>query len=142
MRIQMLNRTDAEKVFGTYYNCTASTMAKDAVAQLDVGASQDGSRITTPTTNYLDLVIGIVDAAIATLSYGEVQIYGYRGTSAIRSSTDDAAGLKLLPIAGSTWLSTGGGAGDGRDGHFCLMSSIVSSSAAKTVSVPVFIRCM
>ena len=143
MRIQQINRSDAEIVLGVFYNATASTMAVGSVAQLDVGASADGSRITTPTTNYLDLVVGLVYAAITTLEYGFVQMYGYNAAGLTHVATGGAiaAGDKLVPVAGAAYLAYVA-AGDGRDGLFAAIGTIASATVTQTSAIKVFIRCM
>lgn len=145
MRIQQINRSDAEKVFGIYRNYTSGTLAVDTVVQLyAVASAGNGNQITTPTTGSLDLVIGINDASLATMEYGNVQLYGYRATSAlyVASGVTPALGDKLLPVAGQTYLQYGA-AGDGRDGFFAAMGTgVASSTATQKTSVAILVRCM
>lgn len=132
--------TAAEKGFAFFTNVEGSTMAADAVVAIDEGSSCDGNRIVQPNTNFLDLVVGINDASLANGSSGRVQVYGYRATSKLFvTDTTGAAGAKLVPVAGQDYLATVA-AGDGRDGLFAMISSLISSGASKTTTGPIFIR--
>lgn len=140
MIFMKINRTNAERVFGVYTNAEGSTIPADAVCQLDISTDVDGNRIVQPNTNELDAVIGVAHASIATSGVGLVQIYGYRATSKVfRTDTSQAAGLKMVPVAGQDYLASVA-AGDGRDGLFVLVQSI--STSTTTTSLKIHIRCM
>lgn len=137
MRIQQLNRTDAEKVFGAYTNVEGSSIPADAVVQLDVSTSADGNRVVQPNTNELNAVVGVADAAIANSAVGLVQMYGYRGTSKILlTNTSHAVGVKLVAVAGQDYLATSASG----DLLFVLLESHTTGTG--TVSKKVLIRAL
>lgn len=141
MLFKTVGIANAETAFGFYTNSEGSTIAIDSVVAL-YDTTPDGNAICAPNTNFLDLVIGVADAAIVNGDIGRVQTYGYRATSICYiQSTSYAAGCKMVPIAGAVYLNSVA-AGDGRDGLFALLEDVVSSAATTTISKKIFIRCM
>ena len=142
------------RVLASVYNMTASTLARGAVVQYytDAGGTCDGFSVTIPTTNYLDLVAGVVADApqsspgstgIATLTCGFIVTYGvtYYATLYTGASVAPAGGDKLLPVAGQTYLQYVA-VGDGRDGFFCCLSSYASVAGTSSRNISVFVRAM
>ena len=143
------------RVLASVYNMTSATLARGAVVQYYTSAAGlcDGFSVTIPTTNYLDLVAGIVSdspntspssSGILTLTCGFITIYGvvkyanlYTGASVV-----PAVGDKLVPVAGQTYLQYVA-AGDGRDGMFCCLSSYASSTATSSGrNISVYVHAM
>jgi len=140
MLFQRVNRTDAEKVFGIY--TSAAACAADQPVSLDVTTNVDGYHIISTLAANLDCVIGVADAAFTAGAVGLVQVYGYRGTSkCLITDTTYAAGVKMVPVDAKSYLAYAAAA-DGRDGFFAVMASLTSSSASRTASAKIFIRCL
>lgn len=144
------------RVLASVYNMTASTLARGAVvayySALD-GSAVDGFSVSTPITNQLDLVSGIVadnptsapgSTGIATLTCGFIVIYGVTAYASLHTAASQVVpvvGDKLIPVAGQTYL-TYAAAGDGRDGLFCCLSTFASVSVTATTNISVFVRAM
>jgi hypothetical protein len=142
MLLQQLNRNDAEKVFIIVKNLEGATMPKDSAAQMLIDTTMDGNRACQPNTGELDFFLGIVDAAIVSLDFGLVQIYGYRATSKVfQTDTSRAAGSKMVPVAGADYIIYAA-AGDGRDGFLALGEDVATSATSATISKKIFIRAM
>ena len=142
MLFQQVNRTDAEKVFGVY--TAVGALAADMPVCLDISATGNvtGYHISSATAAALDCVVGVTDAAFTASAVGLVQLYGYRATSLVLiTDTSYAAGVKLVPVDQKSYLQYVTTA-DGRDGHFAALVSISTSSASKTGSAKIFIRCL
>lgn len=126
-----------EVVYGAFYNPSASTLPKDSMAQIDITTNADGIRISQPTTAGLIAHVGIVHAAIPTLSYGLVQTYGYRSTSKVLTTdTSQAAGLRLIAVNAQDYAASASAG----DTTLILMESHTTSTG--TVSKKVFIKAM
>lgn len=138
MKIQQLNATDAEKVFGAFTNREGGTIAADAVVQLDfTAATLDGNSIVQPNTGELNAVVGINDASLANGASGLVQLYGYRGTSKILlTNTTQAAGAKLVAVAGQDYLASSASG----DLLFVLLESHTTGTG--TTSKKVLVRAL
>lgn len=135
MRTQEINRTDAEKVFGTYKNVKGSAMAIGDVVVLDISTDVDGHRITQPATASLKADIGIVVEVIADDEHGAVQVHGYHGSASVkRTDTTQAAGLALYPANAVDNLVSSA------SGNFVLLESL--ATATTTTAAKVHIRCM
>ena len=151
MLFQQISRTDAEKVFGSFY--AVSAMNAGQTAQLVGDSTADGNRMTNPLTNQLDLTIGIVAQAIAAGNPGLVQIYGFyigQGTGAstntgvavyVATGVTGNIGDRLVPVANQTYLQYQT-TGDGSSGHFCAIGTIASATATQIKMIYLFIRCM
>lgn len=135
MRTQILNKTDAEKVFGTYKNVKGSAMSAGDVVVLDISTDVDGHRIDQPATASLNADIGIVVETIEDDADGAVQVHGYHGSATVkRTNTTQAAGLALIPANGVDYLVSAA------DGNFVLLESLATST--DPVAAKVHIRCM
>lgn len=141
------------RVLASVYNMTASTLPTGAcVAYYASGAGVcDGFSVTIPTTAMLDLVAGIVAdtdrntsaAGILTLTSGFIVTYGVVYSAALQAAVSSAVAIgdKCVPVAGQTYLSNIG-AGDGRDGFFCCLSTYASSTGAIKRAISCFVRAM
>lgn len=106
MIFQRLNRTDPERVFIVVQANEA--LAIDDVCQWELNsASIDGVKVRQPDTGNLWAYVGLADAAIASGSYGLVQVYGYRSTSRVfQTDTSQSTGVALVPTAGQVYLAS------------------------------------
>jgi hypothetical protein len=120
-------------------------------------AAADCFNVTIPTTNFLDLVAGVVanktnyntgtsapSTSIAPGAVGFIVTHGLADYAYynIAASSLGSIGDKIVPVAGSTNLAYAA-AGDGRDGLFCNLSTIASATASQAgVLTNVFVRAM
>ena len=148
-------REQPESIFIVAQNNIGSgtSMAKDMTAQMDITSAADGVRVVTPTAAGAWAFSGIVDAAIADQDYGLIQVYGYRSSSQVfQTGTSQAAGLPLINSAAASYLLTTASTYTFASNTTvsvtqfpymaALVSSVASSAASATISVPVFLRCL
>lgn len=134
MRLQQINRTDPEKVFGIFYSVAG--VAKDAAVCLDTTSLADGISVIQPTTAGLEAFVGIVDSTIGALSYGLVQIYGYRASSQyLSTNTSVPAGVPLVAANGADSLVS-------TSGHQWVVLLESKTSSSGTQSLKIHIRAM
>jgi hypothetical protein len=104
-------------------------------------SSPDGVRITAPTSAQLNLFRGIVAEAIADSAYGKVQVGGYCATAHLAAVTvTSAAGVTLVPVAGSVNLAVSTGSALGDAGFVYLAEAVVTNTAVQTIKT--FIRAL
>ena len=148
MLFQRTNRSDPERVFIVVLSNEAQA-ADDTVQWELTAASIDGVKVRQPDTANEWAFVGIADAAIASGSYGLVQIYGYRSTSRLfQTNTSINTGVPLVPVAAVVYmasissLTTSSSDVTLQPVFAVLGESIVSSSASATVSRKIFLRAM
>ena len=142
MLFQRINRSDAEKVFMAVQNISGGTLAVNTAVVWDTSSSGDGVRVTTPATDTLSCLVGIVNRAIVDSAYGLVQAYGYRASAVVnRDTTAIVAGDILIPIDASGNLALSGSA-DGKTGFITAGYAVASTNATLAANAPVFIRCL
>jgi hypothetical protein len=142
MTFQRINRTDPEKVFAIYLNCTGGASVAGDAAQLDTG-TLDGIRAVKPTTAGLSLFLGCWATAYANSAYGLVQVYGLNSDAVGVNHTSTAwiAGDILVPVNAVTYFNRSA-ASDGKTG-FVFAGAAVATGSATTVSTGgVFLRCL
>lgn len=110
MRIQRVNRTDADKVWISVKNVSGGTLSKnDNVVLACTGNSADGiSGVAPVSTSFLGWV-GVVHADISDTSYGLAQCWGYRDSVLIShegASVTVTIGDALHLVSGQKGLST------------------------------------
>ena len=158
MLFKRLVREQPESVFVVVQNNTGSgtALVKDQALMMDTGTAQDGVKVKTPATDGLYAFVGVCDAALADQDFGLAQVYGYRSSSIIRTTSSSAssidgsglAGTPLMPIAAASYLAqvTTTFTSTANFTRFpivgVLMSSVVSTTASATVSAPIFLRCL
>lgn len=143
MLIQRINRDDAEKIFIICKNVCGSTMTAGYACVFDVGASVDGVRVTKPETTDMQAFAGVADADIANNAYGKVQIYGYRASAAIYSSTGSSATGDNLTVVGDQWgLTPATSVGTSKAFGFLCEAVSASSSSQYNTTAKVFIRAL
>lgn len=126
-----------EVVYGSFLNPSASTMPKDAIANVDITTNADGIRITQPVTAGLTAMVGVVHADILAGAYGLVQMYGYRSSSKVLTTdTSQPAGVRLIAVNAQDYAASA----TAGDTTLILVESHTTSTG--TVSKKVFIKCM
>lgn len=144
MLFQRVNRSDAEKVYVAIKNNSGATMTAGYAAFWDVEmATPDGvSATNSGTSTTLQAFAGIVDRDIANGSYGIAQVYGYRSSVRILSSTGSSVAgdnLTVVPGAGLTPAATGGTA---KAFGFLCSAVAASSSSQYLTTAACFLRAL
>jgi len=81
MQLQTVNRTDAEKIFGSFTNVAGATMTTGhAVCMTKTVASLDGNQAIQPAAGNLSAFMGLTVADVADNVQGRYQCYGYNGS--------------------------------------------------------------
>lgn len=92
------------KRFKRMYNPTGGTLAANTIVmEMPDAATYAGNEIDAANTDNLNYMAGVVDVAIPTLSWGEVQIGGYRTLISVESTTDIVIGDSLKGVNGQTY---------------------------------------
>ena len=145
MLFKRVSRAAAEQVFVVVKNVSGSTMTAGYSCVWDVSASVDGVRVTQASSTDLQAFAGVVDAAISNGEYGLIQVYGYRSSVYIYSSTGtSAAGDNLIPIAASWGLTplTGVVTSGFKAFGFVCEAVAASSSSQYYTTAKAFIRAL
>ena len=102
MIFKRVSRTGAEVGYIVIQNVSGSTATAGYALVFDVGANVDGVRVTQASATDLQAFVGVADSDIANNAYGLAQVYGYRSSVRIQSSTGSSvAGDNLTVIAGA-----------------------------------------
>ena len=152
MQLTKGNRSDADKIFIIALNVSGSTMTAGYAAAFDTGASADGVRVSQPTAAALNAFAGVADEDIANNGYGRIQIYGYRSSVLISSSTGASATGDPLTTVSSNWALRPfyGGVGIGVSScvmnykafAFLMEAVAASSSSTYSTTAKAFIRAL
>ncbi len=143
MLFKRASRTAPEVAYAVVQNVSGSTMTAGYAAAFDVGASVDGVRVSRPGSERLQTFAGVADADIADDAYGLVQVYGYRASAQIYSSTGSSAAGDNLTVTASQWgLTPAAGAGASKAFGFLCEAVAASSSSQYNTTAKVFIRAL
>ena len=143
MLFQRINRTDAEKIFIICQNVSGSTLTSGYSCVFDVSASVDGVRVTQASSTDTSAFAGVADEDIANSGYGRVQVYGYRSSAAIYSSTgSSAAGDVLSPVAAAWSLTPSATATTSKSFAFLAAAVAASSSSRYNTTAKIFVRAL
>ena len=109
MRIQRVNRSDAEKVWINVRNMSGSTANGNSALCLDMGTTVDGISTVAPAAASFGGWVGIAHKDITDTEYGLSQIFGYRDSILLShegsSVTVNKGGLMHL-VTGQGGLTT------------------------------------
>lgn len=154
MRIQQLNRSDAEKIFLAVKNVAGATMTANAAVCLACnGNSVDGISAVKPYTAGLKGWVGVADQDIADAGYGKVQCWGYRNSVLIShegSSITITIGDSLTAINAIWGVNTSGGvnlstltdADANNLSKYIIAASTVPNTLSAATYVKGIIRCL
>ena len=143
MLFKRISRTQAETAFVVVRNVSGSTMTAGYSAVFDVGASVDGVRVTQADTADLQAFAGVSDSDLADGSYGLVQVYGYRATTFIYSSTGSSAAGDNLTVTNGEWgLTPAASTGTAKAFGFLCEAVAGSSSSQYHLNAKAFIRAL
>jgi len=111
MNFQRVNRTNAEKAFGSVENRNGATILGNYPVCLATGAgSADGLQVVSPAAGNLQTFFGIADSDITDADQGIAQTYGYRDSIRIfahGTSVTTATGVVIGPGTSAGVSSTG-----------------------------------
>jgi len=143
MLFKRVSRTDAEQVFIVVLNVSGSTMTAGYSCVFDVGGSVNGVRVTQASSTDLQAYAGVADGDIANNAYGLVQVYGYRSSVYLYSSTGSSAAGDNLTVVQDKWgLTPATSAGTSKAWGFLCEAVAGSSSSQYHVSKKAFIRAL
>jgi len=143
MLFKRISRSTAETIFIVVKNVSGSTLTAGYSCVFDVGASVDGVRVTQASATDLQAYAGVADADIANGDYGLVQIYGYRSSVYVYSSTGtSAAGDELLTVAAEWGLTPQTTSADAKSWGFLCEAVAGSSSSRYHTTAKAFIRAL
>lgn len=141
MLFKRISRASPEVVFVVAKNAAGATITQGYAANWDTGASADGIRITQSATASLQAFAGIADADIANGDYGLIQVYGYRSSVRIYSSTGSSAAGDNLGTVNAQWgLTPAASVGTSKAFGFLCAAVAGSSSSQYLTNAAAFIR--
>jgi len=146
MLFKRISRASAEVAYIVAKNVSGSTMTAGYHCVFDIGASADGVRVTQASTADLNAYAGIVDSDIADSAYGLIQVYGYRSSAYIFSSTGSSVAGTTYDVRDSEWgvMPSAGAASSAVAKAFGFMCAAVaaSSSSSYNTTAAVFVRSL
>lgn len=143
MLFKRISRSAAEVVYMVIKNVSGSTMTAGYSGVFDVSANADGVRITQASSTDLQAYAGIANADIANNAYGLLQVFGYRASAYIYSSTGTSASGDELTVVANEWgLTPQATSGDAKSFGFLLEAVSASSSSQYHTTAKVFVRAM
>lgn len=143
MIFQRVNRSDAEKIFVVAKNGSGATLTQSYPAYWDCEmTTPDGVQVTNAASSTtLNTFCGYADSSISNGSYGLVQVYGYRASARVLSSTGSSvAGDDLISAA--TGMQIVASQGSQKAFGFAMAAVTASSSSAFATTANIFIRAL
>ena len=143
MLFKRISRAQPETVFIVVNNVSGSTITAGYSCVFDVGASANGVRVTQASSTDLQAYAGVADSDIANGDYGLAQVYGYRSSVYVYSSTGSSAAGDELTVVADQWGLTPG-ATDGASKAFGFLCEAVSGSSSSqyNTTAAAFIRAL
>jgi len=124
-------------------NVSGSTVTAGYSVVFDTGGSVDGVRVTKPETTDMQAFAGVADEDIANSGYGRIQVYGYRSSAYIYSSTGSSATGDNLTVIGDIWgLTPATSIGTSKAFAFICEAVTASSSSQFYTTKKIFIRAL
>lgn len=143
MLFKRVSRSQAETVFIVVKNVSGSTITAGYSCVFDVGASADGVRVTQASAADLQAYAGVADSSIANNAYGLVQVYGYRSSAYIYSSTGSSVGGdNLTPVAAEWGITPSATVGTAKAFAHLMAAVTASSSSRYNTTAAIFIRAL
>lgn len=144
MLFKRISRSTPEQVFVVAKNVSGSTMTAGYSCVWDVSATVDGVNVTIANTADLGCFAGVADSNIANNAYGLIQVYGYRATTYVYSSTGSSAAGEGLNTVNGEWGLTPSAASSASAKSFAFLCEAVagSSSSRYHLNAKAFIRAL
>jgi hypothetical protein len=143
MLFKRISRASPEVVFVVAKNVSGGTLTAGYSCVWDTGASADGVRVTQATTAALQAYAGVADSDIANNDYGLLQVYGYRSSIRIYSSTGSSVAGDNLTVVNAQWgLTPAASVGTSKAFGFLCAAVTASSSSQFLTTAAAFIRAL
>jgi len=143
MIFKRVSRAQAETAFVVVKNVSGSTITAGYSCVFDVAANVDGVRVTIANAADLQAYAGIADTSIANNAYGLVQVYGYRASAYIYSSTGSSVGGDNLTVVAAEWgLTPATTVGTSKAFGFLCEAVAASTSSQYHTTAKVFVRAL
>lgn len=143
MLFKRISRASPEVVFVVAKNVAGATITAGYACNWDTGASSDGVRVTQSATASLQAFAGIADTDIANGDYGLLQVYGYRSSVRIYSSTGSSAAGDNLSTVNAQWGLTPSASGGTSKAFGFLCAAVAGSSSSQYLTnAAAFIRAL
>lgn len=143
MLFKRISRSNAEVVYIVVQNVSGSTATAGYSVVFDVGANVNGVRVTQASATDLQAYAGVADADIANNDYGLAQVYGYRASAYIYSSTGSSVAGDNLTVVGAEWgLTPATTLGTSKAFGFLCAAITASSSSQFHTTAKVFLRAL
>jgi hypothetical protein len=143
MLFKRVSRSNPEVVYIVVQNVSGSTATAGYSVVFDVGANVNGVRVTQASTADLQAYAGVADSDIANNDYGLVQVYGYRSSAYIYSSTGSSASGDNLTVVNAEWgLTPAASVGTSKAFGFLCQAITASSSSQYHTTAKVFVRAL
>ena len=143
MLFKRVSRSSPEVAYIVVQNVSGSTLTAGYGCAFDTGASVDGVRVSRVGTDRLQSFAGVADSDIASNAYGLVQVYGYRSSALIWSSTGSSAtGDNLTVTASQYGLTPAASVGTSKAFGFLCEAVSASSSSPYQTTAKVFLRAL
>lgn len=143
MLFKRISRSDAEKIYIVVKNVSGSTLTAGYSCVWDVSATVDGVGVTQADTVDLGAYAGVADADIANGAYGKIQVFGYRASAYIYSSTGSSAAGDVLGPANGSWGLTPAASASTTKGFAFLCEAVAASSSSRfNTTAKVFLRAL
>lgn len=143
MLFKRISRDNAEVCYIVVKNVSGSTMTAGYSGVFDVGANVDGVRVTQASSTDLQAYAGVADSDIDNNAYGLMQVYGYRASAYIYSSTGSSASGDELTVVAAEWgLTPQATSGDAKSFGFLCEAVSASSSSQYHTTAKAFIRAL
>jgi hypothetical protein len=143
MIFQRVAKSSPEQVFMVVKNVSGSTMTAGYHCAWDVSATADGVNVSQIGSACLQAYAGVANAAIANGAYGLIQVYGYRSSAYIYSSTGSSAAGDNLSVVASEWGVTPATTGGAAKTFGFLCEAITGSTSSQYhTTAKIFIRAL
>jgi hypothetical protein len=143
MLFKRVGRDSPEVAYIVAKNVSGSTLTAGYSAVFDVSASVDGVRVTQASATDLSAFAGVANSDIANNGYGLLQVYGYRSSIYIYSSTGTSAAGDVLGTVAAEWGLTPSTTGTISQGWGFLCESVAASSSSRYhTTAKAFIRAL
>lgn len=143
MIFKRIARTSPEQIFVVVKNVSGSTVTSGYWVAWDVSATVDGVNVSQIGSACMQACAGCADADIANGAYGLIQVYGYRSSAQIYSSTgSSASGDNLVAVASQWGVTPATTLGTSKAFGFLCAAVTGSTSSQYNTTAKVFVRCL
>lgn len=143
MLFKRVSRSQPEVIYMVVQNVSGSTITQGYSCVFDISASVDGVRVTQASSFDLQAYAGVADSDISNNAYGLIQVYGYRSSALLISSTGSSvAGDNLTVVAAKWGLTPATTLGTSKTFGFLAAAVAASSSSQFSTTAAIFVRAL